>query len=52
MLLNTFYYELNFIKVFEGYSDANWFSDSLDIKFTSAYIFIFDENVMSYRLTK
>lgn len=28
------------ISVFEGYNDADWISDLLDVKFVSGYVFV------------
>jgi hypothetical protein len=40
------------IDVLEGYNDANWISDSDEIKSTSGYIFIFDGGVVSWKSSK
>ena len=40
------------IDVLEGYNDANWISDSDEIKSTSGYIFIFCGGVVSWKSSK
>jgi len=40
------------INVLEGYNDANWISDSDEIKSTSGYIFIFGGGVVSWKSSK
>ncbi|KAJ0075192.1 hypothetical protein Patl1_35172 [Pistacia atlantica] len=38
--------------VLEGYSDANWISDSDEIKSTSGYIFTLGGGVVSWKSSK
>ena len=42
----SLYYK-GFPSVVEGFSDANWITDSLDIKFTIGYIFLLGEEAIS-----
>ena len=41
-----------FPSVLEGFSDANWISDSDEMKSTSGYIFIIGGSVVSWKYTK
>ena len=36
----------------EGFSDANWISDSDEMKFTSGYIFILGGSAVSWKFAK
>ncbi|KAK4407669.1 Retrovirus-related Pol polyprotein from transposon TNT 1-94 [Sesamum angolense] len=40
------------IAVLEGYSDANWISDSKDTKFTSGYVFTIGGGAISWKSSK
>ena len=54
-LIATINYCLRFSgypSVLEGYSDANWVSDSLDIKSTSGYVFLLGGSTISWQSTK
>ena len=37
----------NYLEVLEGYSDANWITDNLDVKFTTGYLFMFGGGAVS-----
>ncbi|WJZ97100.1 hypothetical protein VitviT2T_015734 [Vitis vinifera] len=41
-----------FPSVLEGYSDANWISDSNEMKSTSGYVFILGGSAISWKSTK
>ncbi|RVW71602.1 Retrovirus-related Pol polyprotein from transposon TNT 1-94 [Vitis vinifera] len=41
-----------FPSVLEGFSDANWISDSDEVKSTSGYVFIFGRSVVSWKSAK
>ncbi|RVW26450.1 Retrovirus-related Pol polyprotein from transposon TNT 1-94 [Vitis vinifera] len=41
-----------FPSVLEGFSDANWISDSDEVKSTSGYVFIFGRSVVSLKSAK
>ena len=41
-----------FPAILEGYTDANWISDSDEIKSTSGYIFILGGNAVSWKSSK
>ena len=41
-----------FPAVLEGYSDANWISDSYEIKFTSGYVFTLRGDVVVWKSSK
>ena len=38
--------------VLEGYNDANWISDSYEIKSTSGYVFTLGGSVVSWKSSK
>ena len=41
-----------FLAVLEGYSDANWISDSYEIKSTSSYVFTLGGGVVAWKSSK
>ena len=50
-LKSTFFYELKFVSypaVLEGYTEANWISDFLDIKSTFGYVFTLSGSAISW----
>ena len=50
--INYGLYFIRFPSVLEGFSDANWISDSYEMESTSGYVFILGESAFSWKFAK